>query len=182
MRMGHRHGPASFVEGVAEPAAPAGRGCWQGKRGRICLRTMKTVSDLLQGKGRDVWSVTPDSTVYEALALMAERRIGAVVVREGPRVVGILSERDYARQVVLKGKTSRETPVREIMTSRVVYVRPQQSVEDCMAIMTDKRVRHLPVIERDELVGLVSIGDVVKAVISEKQFIIEQLENYIAQG
>jgi CBS domain-containing protein len=143
---------------------------------------MKTVGDLLQGKGREVWSVAPDTTVYEALALMAERRIGAVVVTKDGRVVGILSERDYARQVVLKGKTSRETPVHEIMTSRVVYVRLQQSVEDCMALMTDKRVRHLPVIEGEKLVGIISIGDVVKAVISEKQFIIEQLENYIARG
>ena len=143
---------------------------------------MKTVGDLLQGKGREVWSVAPDTTVYEALALMAERRIGAVVVTRDGRVVGILSERDYARQVVLKGKTSRETPVHEIMTSRVVYVRLQHSVEDCMALMTDKRVRHLPVIEEEKLVGIISIGDVVKAVISEKQFIIEQLENYIARG
>jgi len=143
---------------------------------------MKTVGDLLQGKGREVWSVAPDTTVYEALALMAERRIGAVVVTKDGRVVGILSERDYARQVVLKGKTSRETPVHEIMTSRVVYVRLQHSVEDCMALMTDKRVRHLPVIEAEKLVGIISIGDVVKAVISEKQFIIEQLENYIARG
>jgi len=143
---------------------------------------MKTVGDLLQGKGREVWSVAPDTTVYEALALMAERRIGAVVVTRDGRVVGILSERDYARQVVLKGKTSRETPVHEIMTSRVVYVRLQHSIEDCMALMTDKRVRHLPVIEEEKLVGIISIGDVVKAVISEKQFIIEQLENYIARG
>ncbi|HYC22339.1 MAG TPA: CBS domain-containing protein [Candidatus Bathyarchaeia archaeon] len=143
---------------------------------------MKTVGDLLQGKGREVWSVAPDTTVYEALALMAERRIGAVVVTRDGRVVGILSERDYARQVVLKGKTSRETPVHEIMTSRVVYVRLQHSIEDCMALMTDKRVRHLPVIEGEKLVGIISIGDVVKAVISEKQFIIEQLENYIARG
>jgi CBS domain-containing protein len=143
---------------------------------------MKTVGDLLQGKGRDVWSVAPDTMVYEALALMAEKRIGAVVVMKEARLVGILSERDYARQVVLKGKTSRETPVHEIMTSRVVYVRPQQSVEDCMALMTDKRVRHLPVIEQEKLIGIVSIGDVVKAVISEKQFIIEQLENYIQRG
>jgi len=143
---------------------------------------MKTVHDLLRQKGRNVWSVTPDTTVYDALRLMAEKEIGAVLVLEGDQLVGVLSERDYARQVVLKGKTSKETPVHEIMTARVVYVRPDQTVEGCMALMTDKHVRHLPVIEGGKLVGLLSIGDVVKTVISEKQFLIEQLENYITNG
>jgi CBS domain-containing protein len=143
---------------------------------------MKTVRDLLKQKGRDVWSVAPDSTVYEALQLMADRNIGALLVIETGRPVGIFSERDYARQVILKGKTSRDTPVRDIMTSKVVFVRPEQNIEECMALMTDKRFRHLPVLEEGQLAGLLSIGDVVKAVISEKDFLIEQLANYISSG
>jgi CBS domain-containing protein len=143
---------------------------------------MKTVRDLLKQKGRDVWSVAPDSTVYEALQLMADRNIGALLVIETGRPVGIFSERDYARQVILKGKTSRDTPVRDIMTSKVVFVRPEQNIEECMALMTDKRFRHLPVLEEGQLAGLLSIGDVVKAVISEKDFLIEQLAIYISSG
>lgn len=143
---------------------------------------MKTVRDVLERKGRNVWSVRPDATVYEALGLMAEKDLGAVLVRDGDQVVGVLSERDYARQVILKGKASKETPVSEIMTSRVVYVRPEQTVDECMALMTDKRIRHLPVLDGSRLIGLVSIGDVVKAAISEKEFLIEQLQNYITQG
>jgi len=143
---------------------------------------MKTVRDILNVKGTTVWSVSPDTTVYDTLKLMAEKDIGAVLVLEGDRPVGIFSERDYARQVILKGKTSKETPVRDVMTTRVVFVRPQQNVEECMALMTDKRIRHLPVLEDDKLVGIVSIGDVVKAVISEKEFLIEQLEHYITSG
>ena len=143
---------------------------------------MKTVRDLLKQKGREVWSVTPDSTVYAALQLMADKNIGALLVLDGGRPVGIFSERDYARQVILKGKTSKDTPVRDVMTSRVVFVRPEQSIEECMALMTDKRFRHLPVLEEGQLAGLLSIGDVVKAVISEKDFLIEQLANYISSG
>lgn len=142
---------------------------------------MKTAGDLLQLKGREIWSVAPDTTVYQALSLMAEKGIGAVVVLEAGVLAGVLSERDYARQVVLKGKTSKETAVREIMTTRVVHVRPEQTIEECMVLMTDKRIRHLPVLAGTELIGVVSIGDVVKAVISEKQFIIEQLETYITR-
>lgn len=143
---------------------------------------MKTVQDLIAQKGTAVWSVSPDSTVFEALQLMAEKEIGALVVLENERPVGIFSERDYARQIILKGKASKDTPVREVMSSKVMYVRPEQTVEDCMALMTDKRIRHLPVLENDRLAGIVSIGDVVKAVISEKQFLIEQLEHYITSG
>jgi CBS domain-containing protein len=143
---------------------------------------MKTVRDLLEAKGREVWSVSPDATVYEALSLMAEKGVGAVVVLEAGQLVGVLSERDYARQVVLKGKTSKDTAVRAIMTTRVVYVHPEQTIEECMALMTNKRIRHLPVLAAGELIGVVSIGDVVKAVISEKEFIIEQLETYITRG
>jgi CBS domain-containing protein len=143
---------------------------------------MKTVRDVLEQKGREIVSVRPDNTVYEALQLMAEKEIGAVLVMEGERTLGILSERDYARQIILKGRTSKDTPVREIMVPRVVYVRPETTVDECMALMTDKRVRHLPVLVEGKVEGLVSIGDIVKAVISEKQFLIEQLENYITSG
>ncbi|HVO23671.1 MAG TPA: CBS domain-containing protein [Candidatus Margulisiibacteriota bacterium] len=143
---------------------------------------MKTVRDLLKQKGRAVWSVAPGSTVYDALQLMADKNIGALLVIDGGRPVGIFSERDYARQVILKGKASKDTPVRDVMTSRVVFVRPEQSIEECMALMTDKRFRHLPVLEEGQLAGLLSIGDVVKAVISEKDFLIEQLANYISSG
>jgi CBS domain-containing protein len=143
---------------------------------------MKTVRDLLKAKGRDLWSVTPETTVYDTLRLMADKNIGAVLVLDGGQTVGIFTERDYARQVILKGKASKDTPVHEVMTTRVVFVRPEQTIEDCMALMTDKRCRHLPVLDEGRLAGVLSIGDVVKAVISEKQFIIEQLENYISTG
>ncbi len=141
---------------------------------------MKTVRDLLRVKGNQVWSIGPDASVYEALSLMAEKDVGALLVLDGTgQLAGILSERDYARKIVLKGKTSRETPVREIMTERVVWVRPDQTIEECMALMTNKRVRHLPVLEAGRLIGVISIGDVVKDIISEQEFIIGQLENYI---
>lgn len=143
---------------------------------------MKTVRDVLRAKGNAVFAAEPNDTVYYALTVMAEKNIGALVVREGDRVVGIFSERDYARQVVLKGKASKDTPIRDVMTSRVVFVRPKQNLEECMALMTDKHIRHLPVLEEANLVGILSIGDVVKAVISEKEFLIAQLENYIASG
>jgi CBS domain-containing protein len=141
---------------------------------------MKTVKQLLQEKGHAIWSIAPDANVYAALRLMAEKNVGAVLVIDaGDKLAGIFSERDYARKVALQGKTSRETPVREVMTEKVVCVRPDQSIEDCMALMTGKRIRHLPVLENNRLVGVISIGDVVKAIISEHEFIIEQLENYI---
>jgi CBS domain-containing protein len=140
---------------------------------------MITVRDILQSKGSDVYSVTPDTTVYEALQVMAEKNVGAVLVMDGDRLVGLFSERDYARKVELKGLHCRETPVTDIMTSRILVVRPDETTEDCMALMTDKRVRHLPAVEGDQVIGIVSIGDVVKSIISEKEFIIEQLENYI---
>jgi CBS domain-containing protein len=141
---------------------------------------MKTVKELLRVKGYQVWSIGPDATVYEALTLMAEKDVGALLVLDNAgQLVGILSERDYARKIVLKGKTSRETPVREIMTERVVWVRPDQTIEECMALMTNKRIRHLPVMEEGRLLGVISIGDVVKDIISEQEFMIAQLENYI---
>ena len=141
---------------------------------------MKPVRELLRIKGQETWSVTPDTPVYDALELMAEKNVGALLVLEGDTLAGILSERDYARKVVLKGKASKNTPVREIMSKNVVCVTPKQSVAECMALMTDKHIRHLPVIEDGKLVGVISIGDVVKAVISEQKFVIEQLEHYIA--
>jgi CBS domain-containing protein len=140
---------------------------------------MKTVRQLLESKGGTVYSVRPDTSIIDALKLMDEKGIGAVLVVEGERVVGIMSERDYARKVILKGKSSQDTPVREIMTERVVYARPEQTVPECMALMTNKRIRHLPVLEAERLVGVLSIGDLVKETISEQEFIIRQLENYI---
>ncbi len=143
---------------------------------------MRTVDDLLRGKGYDVWTIDPDSTVYAALKMMADKNIGALVVLAGDTVAGIFSERDYARKVVLQGKFSREIPVREIMTGDVISVRPDQTIQDCMALMTQGRVRHLPVLEEGRLKGLVSIGDVVRAVVSEQEFMIHQLENFIGGG
>ena len=141
---------------------------------------MKTVAQLLRGKGHEVLSVSPETSVLDALRVMAEKNIGALLVVEGDGLVGIFSERDYARKVVLKGKASKETPVREVMTSPVLYVRPEQTIEDCMALMTDKHVRHLPVLQDERrLVGVISIGDVVKNIIAEQEFMIEQLQNYI---
>ena len=141
---------------------------------------MKTVTQLLRTKGQQVLSVSPDMPVFEALGVMADKNVGALLVVEGERLVGVFSERDYARKVILKGKSSKDTPVREIMSSHVLYVRPEQTIEDCMALMTGKRVRHLPVLDEElRVVGVISIGDVVKDIISEQEFIIEQLQNYI---
>ena len=143
---------------------------------------MKTVAQLLRTKGQGVLSISPAIPVFEALQVMAEKNVGALLVLEGERLVGVFSERDYARKVILKGKSSKEIPVREIMSSHVVYIRPEQTIEDCMALMTDKRVRHLPVLDQERLVGVISIGDVVKAIIAEQEFLIEQLQNYITRG
>lgn len=141
---------------------------------------MTTIRQLLDDKGHEVWSIPPGALVYDAVALMAEKEIGALMVIESGRVVGLISERDYARKVVLKGRFSRETQVRDIMTARVVYAHLEQTVEECMAILTDQRVRHLPVMEQGRLVGIISIGDLVKAIITEQKFIIDQLVHYIA--
>ncbi|MFN3983649.1 MAG: CBS domain-containing protein [Caldilinea sp.] len=142
---------------------------------------MTTVKQILDKKGYQVWTITADRSVYDALRLMGEKEIGALAVVDGDEVVGILSERDYARKVVLKGKTSRETLVHEIMTHPVLTVGLQASVAECMAIMTDKRIRHLPVLDNGKLIGMISQGDLVKSIIDEQQFIIGQLENYIAR-
>lgn len=143
---------------------------------------MATVSDILRGKGQVVWSVAPEETVLKALQLMAEKGIGAVLVLDDGKVRGIVSERDYARKVVLQGRSSANTPVKEIMTSRVFAIAPTHSVEDCMSLMTEKRIRHLPVIDEDKLVGVISIGDVVKMMLAEKSVIIDQLTSYITTG
>lgn len=140
---------------------------------------MKTVRQLLQAKGREIHTIGPDARVFDALKLMAEKEVGALVVVEGGRLAGILSERDYARKVILHGKSSHEILVREIMTGKVVTVSPGQTVEECMAVMTAKRIRHLPVTEGEQLVGLLSIGDLVKEVIADQQATIQQLESYI---
>ncbi len=140
---------------------------------------MKTVAQILKLKPPGVISIRPDVPVLDALKLLADKGVGAVLVMDGPRLVGIVSERDYARKVELKGKSSRDTPVSEIMTREVVCVAPTQTNEECMALMTTKRARHLPVIDDGRVIGVLSIGDLVKDAISEQQFIIEQLEHYI---
>lgn len=138
-----------------------------------------TVRQLLASKGHDVWSVSPETTVFDALKLMADKNIGAVIVLTDGELCGVLSERDYARKVVLEGKASISTPASEIMTSPVLIVEPEHTIDRCMALMTDKRLRHLPVVENDQVVGMVSIGDVVKTVIADQEFMLEQLETYI---
>ncbi len=140
---------------------------------------MKSVGEILQKKGTAIWSVKPEATVYEALQLMAEKEIGALLVMNDGKVEGILSERDYARKVILHGKQSKDTPVKDIMSTKVLYVNTSLNTEECMALMINKRVRHLPVFEENKLAGIISIGDVVKAVIDEKEFVIDLLVHYI---
>jgi CBS domain-containing protein len=142
---------------------------------------MSTVAQILRTKpSRAVYTIAPDSTVYEAIAAMAEHGIGALLVVEGERIVGIVTERDYARKIALAGRSSKETAVADVMTTQVLVVSPQQTTEDCMALMTENRLRHLPVLDNGRLVGLVSIGDLVKDIISEQRYIIEQLEHYVS--
>jgi CBS domain-containing protein len=140
---------------------------------------MQTINQLLQSKGTHVETVAADTTVFEALGIMADKGIGSLLVLQDSKPVGLFSERDYARNVILKGRTSKQTQVSEVMSSHVVVVQPEQSVEECMAIMTEKRVRHLPVMQGDQLMGIISIGDLVKAIIENQQFVIEQLVSYI---
>jgi len=141
---------------------------------------MKTVNDILKGKKTEIWSISPAATVFEALKIMGEKEIGAVIVIEKGKMIGIISERDYARKIILKDKTSKNTTVHEIMTSKMFTVKPENTLEECMVLMTAKHVRHLPVFDKDKLVGLISIGDVVKAIISEKDILIQELSDYIA--
>ncbi|MBW9267602.1 MAG: CBS domain-containing protein [Candidatus Thiodiazotropha sp. (ex. Lucinisca nassula)] len=141
---------------------------------------MLTVNQLLQRKGYDIETIDPNASVFEALQSMADKEIGSLVVMKDKKIVGLFSERDYARNIILKGRTSKETRVKEIMSSQVLVVNPEQTTEECMAIMTEKRIRHLPVMKDNELVGIISIGDLVKAIIEEQQFVIEQLVSYIS--
>ena len=141
---------------------------------------MQTVRDILKAKGTDVWCVEPDATVFDALQRMADKEVGALVVMQGEQIVGLISERDYARKIILHGRSSPTTLVREIMTSPVVYIHLDQPIEECMSLMTEKRTRHLPVMENGKLVGLISIGDIVKSIIADQQFIIEQLVRYVS--
>jgi CBS domain-containing protein len=143
---------------------------------------MKSVGDILQTKGREVWTIPRETIVFDALKIMADKNVGALVVLDGGKVAGILSERDYARKVILHGKSSRELKAGEIMSATVYFVSPEQNIDDCMALFTNKRVRHLPVLQNDELIGIISIGDVVKAIIAEQEYTIKHLENYITGG
>lgn len=140
---------------------------------------MQLAKQLLEQKGDNVKTIDPDSSVYDAIKAMADNHIGALPVLKDDKLVGIITERDYARNVILKGKSSKVTPVKDIMTSNVLCVSPEKTVEECMALVTDKRVRHLPVVNNGKLIGIISIGDLVKSIISEQQYMIEQLEHYI---
>ncbi len=140
---------------------------------------MSTVRNILQKKGNAVFSVSPDSSVYDALETLENKNLGGLVVVENGKLIGIFTERDYARKVILKGRSSKETLVRDIMSSHPIYVTPDSTVSDCMQLMSDKFIRHLPVLENDQLIGVISIGDLVRYIINEKDFIIENLEHYI---
>jgi CBS domain-containing protein len=142
---------------------------------------MKQVAQILRSKSDPtIHTIGPNATVFDALKLMAEENIGALLIVEGETIVGMLSERDYARKVILMGRASKDTPIRDVMTTHVMYVSPQQSTEECMALMTESRLRHLPVLDDGKLIGLISIGDLVKDIISEQSFVIEQLQFYIS--
>ncbi len=140
---------------------------------------MRTVQQLLDEKGHDIQSIHPDDSVFDAIQKLANANIGSLIVVEDDRPVGIFTERDYARNVILKGKSSPTTKVRDIMTTRVIFVQPEQTVEHCMAIMTDKHIRHLPVLRDEKLIGMISIGDLVKSIIADQKYTIEQLEQFI---
>ena len=143
---------------------------------------MRTVEQLLHVKGRDIWSIGPQETAYRALQIMAEKNVGALLVMENEKLVGIFSERDYARKVILKDKSSKNTSVSELMTREVIYIDADATLEESMALMTAKHIRHLPVLQKDRLIGLVTLGDVVKQLISDQQFAIRELEKYITGG
>lgn len=144
------------------------------------MGSVKTAAEILRSKPHQtVYTIPPSASVFDAVKLMADKEIGALLVMEGEAIAGIITERDYARKIILVGRSSRETPVRDIMTSKVMYVGPGHTTEECMALMTENRLRHLPVLDSGKLVGLISIGDLVKDIISEQRFIIDQLEHYI---
>ncbi len=141
---------------------------------------MRRVKDILAIKSRDIWTIGPDASVYDAIHMLAEKEIGALIVTENDKLIGVISERDYARQIILKEKSSKKTLVREIMTRNVVTAAPDQEISLCMALMTSKRIRHLPILVDNEIVGMISIGDLIQAVISEQQSTIVDLEKYIS--
>ena len=141
---------------------------------------MITVGELLEGKGHNVWSVGPEDTVYDTIKMMDEKHVGALAVVKDNELIGIISERDYARQVILKDRTSKQTKVKEIMTRHVYYTHPSQTIDECLVIINERRIRHLPVLDNDKLVGMMSVGDVVKEIIKEQQYTIEQLENHLS--
>ena len=141
---------------------------------------MKTVKEILEAKGTEIWSVQPSDTVLNSLRLMADKGIGSLLVMDGEKLMGIVTERDYARKVILEGKSSKDTSVSDVMTSKVLCVSPERTVDECMALMTDKRARHLPVVDHKRVVGVVSIGDLVKTLINEQQILIDQLQHYIS--
>ena len=138
-----------------------------------------TIGAILNRKSGEVFSISPDATVFEAIEMMDNKNVGALLVMEGEQLIGMISERDYTRKVMLRGKRSRETKVAEIMSANLTVTHPREPVEKCLHLMTDKRIRHLPVLDGDKVVGVISIGDVVKAKIEEQEFVIEQLQNYI---
>lgn len=146
------------------------------------MKLTGTVSSLLHHKGTHIWSVTPDATVYEAIQLLAQKNIGALLVMDGTKLVGVMSERDYTRKVALRGRSSKEMKVREIISANVISVAPEDSVEDCLRLMTGKKIRHLPVVEQGKVQGILSIGDLVNWVISTQDAALEQMEQYIAGG
>jgi CBS domain-containing protein len=142
---------------------------------------MKRLNEILAHKGTNIWSIGPDESVYEAIKLLAEKEIGAIAVTDGGRLVGIVSERDYARQIILKGRSSEKTQIRDIMSSEVITARPDQEVRECMELMTEKRIRHLPIVDdKNNLIGMISIGDLVRAIIAEQESTIGDLEKYIS--
>jgi CBS domain-containing protein len=143
---------------------------------------MITIKELLKKKSGDIWSISPQASVYQALELMAQKEVGALLVIENDKLVGIFSERDYARKIILKGKASKETAVSELMTTSVYYVTPDNTLEEAMALMTSKHIRHLPIMNQGKLSGVVTLGDVVKKIISEQKLTIDELENYVTGG
>ena len=141
---------------------------------------MINVGDLLENKGHDVWSVSPEDSVFDTIKLMDEKHVGALAVVENDKLVGIISERDYARQVILKDRTSKETKVKEIMSRHIYFTQPDQTIDECLLITNEHRIRHLPVLDHDQLIGMITVGDIVKEIIKDQQYTIEQLENNVA--